>query len=113
MSAASDFKEYLVGDVLGHIDGITSKAMFGGFGLYLNGVIFAMITDDDAVCFKADAALAAEYKAAGAEQFTYTGHTSKKPTSMPYWRVPETILEDRETVSDWVARSAALSKPKK
>ena len=33
------FHEYVVGDVLGHIDGITSKRMFGGYSLYLDGVI--------------------------------------------------------------------------
>ena len=41
------FHEYVIGDVLGHISGITSRKMFGGYGIYLDGVIFAIITDDD------------------------------------------------------------------
>lgn len=112
-TATKDFQEYLVHDVLGHIQDISSKKMFGGFGLYYQNRIFAIITSDDEVCFKATGELAEEYAALGAKQFIYTGHKNKKPTAMPYWSVPETVLEDREQIEDWVVRSAALSEPKK
>ena len=38
-----NFHEYVIGDVLGHISDITSRAMFGGYGMYLEGGIFAII----------------------------------------------------------------------
>lgn len=107
-----DFAQYIMTDVLGHIPHITYKRMFGGYGLYLEQRIFAIITGDDEVCFKADTTLATAYAKQGAAQFIYTGHTSKKPIAMPYWRVPEAVLEDRELVTDWVQQSAALSEPK-
>lgn len=108
----SDFAQYLIGDVLGHMSDITEKRMFGGYGLYHQNRIFAIITGDDEVCFKATDELAETYAAAGATQFIYTGHKNKKPTPMPYWRVPEKILEDRDTIETWVLQSAALSEPK-
>lgn len=37
----------MLSDVLGHIDGVTSKKMFGGYGLYYCGTIFGIITDVD------------------------------------------------------------------
>ena len=104
-----DYAVYITEDVLGHISDITYKKMFGGYGLYYQNRIFAIITSDDKVCFKATEKLAEEYAAAGATQFIYTGHKNKKPTPMPYWRVPEAILEDRETITDWVKKSARLS----
>ncbi|MEZ4200415.1 MAG: TfoX/Sxy family protein [Candidatus Paceibacterota bacterium] len=107
-----EFHDYITEDVLGHVEDITSKRMFGGFGLYQASRIFAIITSDQEVCFKADETVAKEYAAAGATQFIYTGHKNKQPTAMPYWRVPETVLEDREKIEDWVYKSAALSQPK-
>lgn len=108
-----DFKEYIEQDVLGHIAGITTKPMFGGWGFYLDGAIFAVIVGGSELCFKANAELAATYEAAGATQWVYTGHTSKKPTHMPYWHVPEHILEDKEAMADWVEQSATVTRTNK
>lgn len=49
-----DFKDYVVGDILGHIGGITAKKMFGGWSLYLNGAIFGLIASDTDLYFKVD-----------------------------------------------------------
>lgn len=106
-----DYKEYIVEDVCAGIPDVSAKRMFGGWGLYQAGSIFAIITGDDEVCFKADAALAKIYKAAGATQFIYEGH--KKPVAMPYWRVPESVLEDRETIAQWVMDSAEVTRSSK
>jgi DNA transformation protein len=108
--ATKDFHEYVMHDVLGHINGITSKAMFGGYGIYLDGVIFGMITESDELRFKANAQTKEKYEALGGQQFIYHGHKSKTPTSMPYWQVPEAIMEDRERVEDWAREAATLAK---
>lgn len=108
-----DFKDYLVGDVLGHMEGITAKRMFGGYGLYLDGFIFAIITSDVDVYFKVDDTNRAAYEAVGSEPFVYTGHKNKKPTTMPYWIVSEVVLEDRERVTQWVEDSAEITKRSK
>ena len=115
--AAEDYHEYVVGNVLGHIKGVTSKKMFGGYGLYLDGVIFAIITggaimDGEHLLFKADDETKGKYKELGSKQFVYDGHKNRKPTTMPYWIVPEEIMEDREKVEEWAREAAALSKKK-
>ena len=107
------FHEYVVGDVLGHIEGVTSKKMFGGYGIYLNGVIFAIITDDSELRFKVDETNQQQYEEAGSEQFIYTGHKNKKPTPMPYWTVPEAVMENRELIEEWACQSAKISKKRK
>ena len=108
-----DFKDYIVDDALGHVDGITAKKMFGGYGLYQDGAIFAIITSDVDVYFKVDETNQKRYEELGSEQFVYTGHKNKKPTPMPYWIVREETLEDRELIADMVHESADISRKNK
>ena len=110
MKAIDTFHDYVMGDILGHIDGVTSKKMFGGYGIYLDGLIFAIITDDSELRFKANDETKEQYESRGGKQFIYTGHKNKKPTPMPYWTVPEEIMEDRELIEEWARQSATLSK---
>ena len=111
--AIEDFHEYVMGDVLGHVDGITSKKMFGGYGLYLDGDIFAIITSDTDLYFKVDETNQPEFETVGSHQFIYTGHKNKKPTPMPYWIVPESVMEDREKIEEWAHQSALITKKSK
>lgn len=108
--AIESFHEYVMGDVLGHIQGIASKKMFGGYGIYLDGKIFAIITDDEELRFKANEETKEKYEALGGKQFIYMGHKNKKPTPMPYWLVPEEVMEDREKIKEWAYEAASLSK---
>ena len=108
-----DFHDYVIADVLGHIDGITSKKMFGGYSLYLDGAIFGLITGDDELRFKANDETKLKYEALGGQQFIYSGHKNRKPTGMPYWQVPEEVMEDRERIEEWARESASLSRKKK
>ena len=111
MSSISDFHDYVVGDVLMKLGArLSSKQMFGGYGLYLDGKIFGMITSESDLYFKVGEANKADYEAANSQPFVYTGHKTKGPTTMPYWRVPEEIMEDAGKVADWAEKAAANSK---
>ncbi len=108
-----DFCDYVVGDVLGHIPNVTAKKMFGGYGIYQAGRIFAIITSDSDLYFKVGESNQARYEVLGSEPFIYTGHKTKKPTPMPYWHISESVMEDRELIEEMVFESAALSENKK
>ena len=101
----SEFVEYVVHDLLGSLPNVTSRAMFGGYGIYKTGKIFGIIIDDQ-FYLKADDALAKKYTAAGAHPFTY--QREGKTYSMKYFCVPESILEHRETLLEWVNSSCAI-----
>jgi len=105
-----DYHEYVMGDVLGHVEGVASRPMFGGYGLYLNGAIFGIITDVDELRFKVDETNRAQYEALGSTPFEYTGRKDKKAVVMSYYLVPEEVQEDREKIESWTRQSAALSK---
>ena len=102
----TSYKDYICTDILGHIDGIYSKKMFGGYGIYKNAVIFAIIANNQ-LYFKVDSTNKSQYEALESQPFTYKGKT--KPVQMSYWEVPEGIIEDPEQIEKWVEQSLEIS----
>lgn len=76
MSSSQNYAHYIQHDLLGFMQGITSKRMFGGWGFYLHGNIFSFIIDDE-LYFKTSPEIEPEFASRGSEQFIYDGHTSK------------------------------------
>ena len=87
---------------LGHV---TTRKMFGGVGLYFDGAIFGILMRDGALYLKGAGQMPDRYDAAGWARWTYQRDGAEKPTAMPYWHVPEDVLEDPESACDW-ARDA-------
>ena len=65
-----EFKEYVL-DQLRFLERVECKPMFGGFGLYSDGVFFGIIAKG-AVYFKTNAATVDAYKEKGMEAFADT-----------------------------------------
>ena len=103
------FHDYVLNDLLGGKPGITSRAMFGGWGLYHDGVIFAIIVGGE-LYVKADGKGKQAFKAAGSRPFTYTNRVRRKPVEMPYWLVSEDVMEDADTFEGWVAHAVRAAK---
>jgi DNA transformation protein len=97
------FHDYAVYDLLGDVPGISSRAMFGGWGIYKDGVIFGIIADG-ALYFKVDDRNRAYFEEAGSRPFTYEGG-NRKPVALPYWLLPEEAMEGGQDLYEWVERS--------
>lgn len=108
MKTKSDFLEYVLHDAMQGVRGITAKPMFGGYGLYKDGVVFGIIADDE-LYFKVDDANREEYKRRGSRPFTYEGKNHKM-IALSYWEVPAEVQEDRAALTEWVDASAAVSR---
>ena len=104
------YKDYICNDILGHISGIHSRAMFGGYGIYREGLIFAIIVTNQ-LYFKVDDTNKGDYEQLESQPFTY--HGKGKPIQMSYWEVPESVMEDPEKVEEWMTVSLAISEKKK
>lgn len=106
-----DFAEYVVHDVLGGLKGITTRKMFGGCSLYLDGVIFALITSECDLYFKVNDSNRSLYEEMGSHPFTYSGWKDKKrkPVVMPYWHIDEALMENREKIEELATLSAHLN----
>lgn len=76
MTKDRSFHEYIVKDLLGHVSGVTSRAMFGGLALYGNGTIFGIVVDSE-LYFKVDDGNRPEYESRMSHPFTYTRSDGK------------------------------------
>ena len=87
---------------------LSSRKMFGGVGLYANGLFFALI-DDDTLYLKGDESLKAVFEAAGYHAFDPFGEG--KP--MAYWTAPVDALDDGDLLVEWARRSLEVAARKK
>jgi len=106
MPKDQSFHDYVARDLLADISGITSRAMFGGWGIYKNGVFFALIADGE-LYFKVDEQNQADFEKLKSHPFVYMG--AKKPMTMAYWLLPEEIMEDKTKLQQWVENSVSAT----
>lgn len=95
-------------ELLGAAGGVRVKRLFGGHGLYLEGLFVALIADD-VLYLKVDDASLAEFQAAGSRPFVYTG--GAKPVTMRYWSAPDEAMDNPAAMAPWARRAlqAALT----
>jgi DNA transformation protein len=77
---------------------VHARRMFGGYGLFLDGTMFALI-DRSRLYIKADDRTKAEFAAAGAEPFTY--RRQGKRVALSYWAAPEGSLASPDSLLPW------------
>ncbi|MBB5701913.1 DNA transformation protein [Ochrobactrum daejeonense] len=105
-------------DLLQDFGPVSIRRMFGGKGIYHQGLIFALVVRDE-LLFKADELTAPQFVDAGSVQWTFEGRKGGEPIAMPYWSVPSEAFDDLEIMTKWarLAYEAALrsekAKPKK
>jgi DNA transformation protein len=108
MTSCSVTRDYLMLDVFAHIPSVTSKPLFGGCGFYKDNIIFACIADGK-LYFKVDAINRPQYEAMGSPPFIYEHKNTQKITAMPYYELPELILEDPKQLKMWIDEAVAAS----
>src|SRR5438270_705481 len=92
--------------------GCRARRMFGGAGLYAEGVMFAMIDDSETIRLKADAALSAELEAEGAAEWVYTYPSGPKvgqSITMGYWSLPDAAMDEPAAAAEWGRRALAVA----
>ncbi|MFW9854258.1 MAG: TfoX/Sxy family protein [Candidatus Thorarchaeota archaeon] len=103
---AKEYLDYIINDVFKDFEGITYKAMFGGYGIYKNQVIFAIIVDGE-LFFKVGSKNRADFKLYDTHPFIY--ERKGKKIAMSYWTLPEEIMNDKETLQVWIDRAVEVS----
>ena len=109
MPAFPDDYLYYVLEQLDDVGEVNVRRMFGGYGLYLDGAFFAIISRENVLYFKVDESTRADYEALDMQQFT----------PLHYYEVPVDMLEDRAQLAIWarkaydVALRKAAAKPPK
>ena len=94
---------------------VTVKLMFGGAGIYLDGVMFGLIANET-VHLKVDDENEAAFVAAGSGPFVFMMKDGRQ-APLRYWRIPDTAADDPEEAVRWgrLGLDAALraKRPKK
>jgi DNA transformation protein len=103
---SDDFVDYVM-ELFGPFGTVVSRRMFGGHGVYLDGLMFALVFEDT-LYLKADEMNRIEFEQAGCEIFSYA--RKGKRASLNFFRAPEDAMESPERMLPWArtAYAAAL-----
>jgi len=96
-------------DLFADFGAISTRAMFGGHGVYHDGVIIGIVVDDT-LYLKTDEATRADFERAGGAPFFYS-HNGRQLT-MSYWSLPEEAMDAPRAMLPWarLAYDAAMRK---
>lgn len=89
-------------DVFAAFGPIQARRMFGGHGIYHQGLMFALHAGGR-LYLKTDAHNVTQFEAQGCEPFCFVQRG--KPVKLSYWTAPDAMLDDQELAGQW-ARSA-------
>ena len=81
---------------------VTARRMFGGHGLYHEGLMFAIVMNQH-LYLKADAQNPPEFEALGLTPFTFA--MKGRPVALFYWSAPDAIFDEPAEAVRW-AQSA-------
>lgn len=105
MAVSDEYLAYVV-DQFGPFGAVTTRRMFGGAGLYREGLFFGLIADDT-LYLKVDDANRPDYEAAGMEPFR--PFSEGKKTAMGFYEVPADVLEEPEELARWAEKAHAVA----
>ena len=82
--------------------------MFGGAGIYSEGVMFAL-SYDGLVYLKADETTGPSFEREGSAPFMFTSKDGKRGT-MSYWRLPDGLYDDPDELAIWAKAAVAAAR---
>jgi DNA transformation protein len=86
---------------------VRARAMFGGWGVYMDDMMFGLIADDE-LFLKADGETEARFAAAGAAPFVYSRNGDS--ITMSYRKAPDGSLRDPGALLPWAELALAAAK---
>ncbi|HLQ26789.1 MAG TPA: TfoX/Sxy family protein [Acidiferrobacterales bacterium] len=104
MAVSKEYRDYIL-ERLECAGPAVGKNMFGGVGIYLQGLFFALIAED-VLYFKVDDSNRPDYSNAGMEAFKPYGDRGQV---MQYYQVPIEILEDDDNLRIWINKALTVA----
>jgi len=98
-------------ELLDAIGDVTTKRMFGGFGYFREGLMFAL-EYHGSLYLKADQENEAEFTALDLPPFTFVSKDGREST-MAYWRCPESALRNQSAMKPWAGSAFAAAARKR
>lgn len=106
MAGRDEFLAHVL-ELLGPLGRVAARKMFGGYGLYCDGVFFGIVLDNT-LYLKADRCNRGDFEGAGCEIFNYS--RKGKRATLNFYRAPEDAMDAPHLMLPWgrSALSAAL-----
>ncbi len=111
MSNSNDFIDYVI-EQMHDLGVVNARRMFGGHGLFFDGLMFALVAND-CLYLKADAESIPEFQTRELSAFSY--YKKGKEFNLSYFQCPAECLEDDNEMTVWArtAYDVALRNAKK
>jgi DNA transformation protein len=107
MVASDGFEEFLR-EQLAPLGRVTSRRMFGKTGVFCNGLMFGMVTDDT-LWFRVDEQNREFFKEAKAfPPLNY--EKGGRAIDLSFWRVPERLFDEPDEFVDWARAALAAAR---
>ena len=101
------FHDYVMSDLFADMPDVRSRAMFGGWGIYKNALMFAIIVDGE-LYFKVDGRNRAQFEEAGSHPFVFH-KPSGGAITMSYWLAPEAAFDNSQLLLETVESAVAAA----
>lgn len=103
--AQSEFVTFVI-EQMSFIHGLRARGMFGGYGIFQNDCMFALIIEDQ-LYFKADAITRSEFEAKGLNPFTYAARG--KLVEVQYFEAPPEVFDEIDEMQNWPHKALTVA----
>lgn len=111
MGNDKQFMEYVISDVFHGIQDITSKSMFGGYGVYQGAYMIGLIAEGE-LYLRVDPSTSERHLESGGHTFSYHRSPSEKTEIKGYVSVTEDVMERRDELREWVGEAYGIAMKK-
>jgi DNA transformation protein and related proteins len=102
-------------DLFARFGPVSVRSMFGGAGIWSDGLMFAL-EFDGVVYLRVDEASLADFEREGSKPFVYPRAKTPGKVGRPsrsFWRLPERLYDDPEELAVWAKRALGIAERKK
>ncbi len=103
MAVSESYREFVL-EQLGRVTPVTGRPMFGGVGIYAQGLFFALIAEDR-LYFKVDDTTRPDFERLSMEPFRPFAEES----AMGYYEVPADVVEDAAQLAAWMRKAIEVA----
>jgi DNA transformation protein and related proteins len=107
MARKNEFVSHLL-DLLAPLGDVSARGMFGGWGIYYAGKMFALVAFET-FFVKADDISRGEFESLGLSPFVYESSGGKRAV-MAYFTVPTEALDSSSLLCEWAEKGIAAAR---
>jgi DNA transformation protein len=97
-------------DLFAAFGAVEVRRLFGGAGIYADGVMFALISGGQ-IYLKTDDTLTPAFAAEGCRAFEYGAKGNRRAINS-FWQMPDRLYDDADELAAWARRSFVVARQK-